>query len=148
HFSPLELTDEFSVLLLLLGLHDLPKRTGKIPDAEKFDASFFNISDHQANFMDPQVRLFHETTFESIVDAGYDPRELKGSRTAVYIGWCYSDTDSAMKEDETKVADYLQLASNRVSMTFGFKAFPSESTRHVRHPSLHFTRLSLLSVQE
>ena len=99
----------------------MPKRTGKVPNAEKFDASFFRVPDQAANFMDPQVRLFHETTFEAIVDAGLDPERLRGSRTGVYIGWCYSDTDCAMKEDEAKVAEYLQLASSQVSLYFGFK---------------------------
>ena len=91
-----------------------PKDQAKCQKREKFDASFFDIPEQQANLMDPQIRIFHETTFEAIVDAGFDPRDLKGYRTSVYIGWCYSDTDSAMKEDESKVAEFLQLASNRL----------------------------------
>ena len=107
--------------LLSVGLHQLPKRTGKVPDAEKFDASFFKITDQEANWMDPQIRIFHETTYEAFADSGNDPASFRGSNTGVYIGWCYSDTDSALKEDEAKIISYLQLASTRVSMAFGLK---------------------------
>lgn len=52
------------------GLYGLPKRSGKIKDLSKFDASFFGVHPKQANSMDPQLRMLLEVTYESIVDAG------------------------------------------------------------------------------
>jgi len=47
-----------------------PKRSGKLKDISKFDASFFAVSPKIANSMDPQIRLLLEVTYEAIVDAG------------------------------------------------------------------------------
>jgi len=56
--------------LPFLGLHGLPKRSGKLKDISKFDASFFGVHPKQANSMDPQLRMLLEVTHEAIVDAG------------------------------------------------------------------------------
>ena len=40
-----------------LGIYDLPRRTGKIPQIAKFDCTFFGCPPVQANKMDPQVPL-------------------------------------------------------------------------------------------
>jgi len=48
----------------------IPKRSGKLKDITKFDASFFGITPKTANHMDPQLRALHEVTYEAIVDAG------------------------------------------------------------------------------
>lgn len=53
-----------------LGLFDLPERSGKLKEIRKFDASFFGVHSKQANTMDPQIRMFLETTYEALVDAG------------------------------------------------------------------------------
>ncbi|GDY59742.1 hypothetical protein SVIO_103650 [Streptomyces violaceusniger] len=41
---------------------------------DQFDPLFFNISPRQAELMDPHERLFLETAWETIEDAGYTPR--------------------------------------------------------------------------
>ena len=104
-----------------VGLMNLPERTGKVPDVEKFDAEFFGMSDNHANWSDPSIRLVHETTFEAIVDAGITPNALKGPRTGVFMGWCYSDASAAFKEDEQKAPGFMQNFSTRLSTSFGFK---------------------------
>lgn len=52
------------------GFCDLPKRHGKLKVLNKFDAGFFQVTPKQANFMDPQVRLLLEASWEAMVDAG------------------------------------------------------------------------------
>lgn len=52
---------------------------GKLADYDKFDAAFFNYLPFEANAMDPQIRLFHECTWESLEDAGYNPYTYTGS---------------------------------------------------------------------
>jgi len=43
---------------------------GRLRHLDKFDASFFNIPQEQANLMDPRLRLLLELTTETILDAG------------------------------------------------------------------------------
>lgn len=56
------------------GLYGLPRRSGKLKDLSKFDASFFGVHPKQAHTMDPQLRLLLEVTYEAILDGGGSPR--------------------------------------------------------------------------
>lgn len=51
---------------------------GVLEGAEMFDAGFFGISPRDADFMDPQHRLFLETCWSALEDAGYDPAKFPG----------------------------------------------------------------------
>nr|BFF38249.1 hypothetical protein BACY1_00540 [Tenacibaculum mesophilum] len=42
---------------------------------ENFDASFFGYLPNEAALMDPQMRLFHEVTWEALEDAGYTDQQ-------------------------------------------------------------------------
>ncbi|XP_024879524.1 fatty acid synthase-like [Temnothorax curvispinosus] len=66
----------------------MPFRIGKINNIEKFDPEFFNISAMEAHTMDPMVRMILEHTYEAIIDAGVNPKELQGTRTGVFTGIC------------------------------------------------------------
>lgn len=66
---------------------------GFIKDADKFDPQFFNITPNNAIFMDPQERIFLETVWSCLEDAGYTPKNLEEDdeddtrgRVAVYAG--------------------------------------------------------------
>ncbi len=50
-----------------------------LPDAENFDAAFFGINKREAEIMDPQHRVFLETAWEALEDAGYRPEDFPGS---------------------------------------------------------------------
>ena len=43
--------------------------------------------------MDPQCRLLLEHAYEAIIDSGVNPKSLKGSRTGVFIGACYNESE-------------------------------------------------------
>lgn len=43
---------------------------GKIPNAAKFDASYFGLSPDYVDFMDPLGRILLEKSYEAIIDAG------------------------------------------------------------------------------
>lgn len=109
------------------GLHGLPRRSGKLPDLGHFDSSFFSVSPRQAHNMDPQLRLLLEVTYEAIVDAGYNPSELRGRRVGVYVGVSTSETEEAWTSDPAKVSGYAltgccrAMFANRISYTFDFK---------------------------
>lgn len=53
-----------------LGHPEIPQRTGKINNVNKFDASFFGVHFKQAHTMDPMCRMLLEKTYEAVVDAG------------------------------------------------------------------------------
>ncbi len=60
---------------------------GYIREIDKFDYRYFRISPMEASLMDPNHRLFLETTWKAIEDAGYSEQKIKGSRTGVYLGY-------------------------------------------------------------
>ena len=49
-----------------------------IEDADHFDAPFFGYSPTEARCIDPQQRLFLETAWTALEDAGYDPGRYEG----------------------------------------------------------------------
>jgi len=52
---------------------------GLLDAPEAFDAAFFGISPHEAELMDPQHRLFLETCWHALENAGYAPASINGS---------------------------------------------------------------------
>ncbi|MBY9081325.1 enoyl-CoA hydratase/isomerase family protein [Paenibacillus sp. HN-1] len=67
------------------------KWMGLLDDVDKFDPLFFNISPAEAEWMDPQQRLFIENCWHCIEDAGLNPYSLSGSRCGVYVGCVPND---------------------------------------------------------
>ena len=61
------------------------KAAGVLDDIDLFDASFFNIPAAEAEWMDPQQRLFLECAWSAIENAGYNLQTYKGL-IAVYAG--------------------------------------------------------------
>lgn len=63
------------------GFIETPTRFGKVTNPEHFDATFFGFPPILANVTDPRHRMLLETAYECIVDAGYNPHELRGTKT-------------------------------------------------------------------
>lgn len=61
------------------------KAKGVLKDHEMFEASFFNYTPEEAERMDPQLRVFHECSWEALEDAGYNPFEYSGD-IGLYAG--------------------------------------------------------------
>jgi amino acid adenylation domain-containing protein len=57
---------------------------GVLTGAELFDASFFGISDREAQMMDPQTRVFLELAAEALETVGY--LAVDGNQIGVYAG--------------------------------------------------------------
>ena len=123
-FGPAKNVDEFWQCLaegrgLITGLPegrkrlferlDLPKDWGAndynqwgsyLEDIESFDPLFFNISGLEAQYMDPQQRIFLEESWKALEDAGLSRTELNGSRTGVIAGVVDGKYSSHIKRDE------------------------------------------------
>ncbi|UWF47087.1 amino acid adenylation domain-containing protein [Pseudomonas sp. N3-W] len=59
---------------------------GFINDVDKFSPGFFGLSPLEAEFMDPQHRLFLESAWHALEDAGYAPRTLPEREVGVFVG--------------------------------------------------------------
>lgn len=59
-----------------------------------------------------------ETTYECIIDAGYNPAEVKGSNTGVFIGISESESNHLLMQEvdstngDNSTALYFDCASN------------------------------------
>lgn len=62
-------------------------KAGFLREIDKFDYKFFSITKKEAGLMDPNQRIFLETAWKAIEDAGYGGGKLKGSRTGVFLGF-------------------------------------------------------------
>ncbi|UCH49735.1 MAG: SDR family NAD(P)-dependent oxidoreductase [Betaproteobacteria bacterium] len=101
---------------------------GFVNDVDKFDALFFNISPKEAVRMDPQERLFLETVWHAVEDAGYTRRSLDvlqkraGRGIGVFVGSMYQQYPFLSPNLETGAvlasSSYWAIA-NRVSFFFG-----------------------------
>lgn len=65
-----------------------------------FDYRFFRLSLNEAVCMNPAQRLFLETAWHSIEDAGYTKEALAGSKTGIFVGY-----SSDFGEDYRKIAE-------------------------------------------
>lgn len=59
--------------------------------------------------IDPQGRLAIEKCYEAIVDAGINPREMRGSKTAVFFGVSCSESELEISRSDTEKSPYLLL---------------------------------------
>ena len=62
-----------------LSNHAYVRRAALMDGIDEFDAEFFGFTPQAARSTDPQHRLFLQTAFHAIEDAGYDPAEIDGS---------------------------------------------------------------------
>ncbi|NUM35549.1 MAG: SDR family NAD(P)-dependent oxidoreductase [Candidatus Brocadiae bacterium] len=73
---------------LPLSLLRLPYYVNKgfvLKNSEFFDAEFFGYNPREAEWIDPQHRLFLECAWEALENAGYDPQNFPGA-IGVYAG--------------------------------------------------------------
>ncbi|WP_070197005.1 SDR family NAD(P)-dependent oxidoreductase [Streptomyces oceani] len=105
---------------------------GFIDDVDAFDAEFFGISPREARSMDPQQRLFLESSWSALEHAGYDPRSLAGGRTGVFAGVTLHDWVDVLREHGERPAAHTvtgnvhSIVPNRVSHLLDLRG-PSEA---------------------
>ncbi|MEM9492974.1 MAG: polyketide synthase, partial [Myxococcota bacterium] len=106
---------------------------GYISDIDLFDAAFFKLSPREAELMDPQHRVFLETAWHALEDAGIAPSRLAGTRTGVYAGICnydYGELQQAHRELAHSAHSALgtapALLANRLSFLLDLRG-PSQT---------------------
>lgn len=75
---------------------------GFIAGVDEFDPIFFNISPREAEYIDPQERLFLQHAWMALEDAGYTPKALQidselgqAAQIGVYVGVMYGEYNSS-----------------------------------------------------
>lgn len=64
---------------------DFVKALAIMEGKEYFDSEFFSYLDEDARLMDPQMRVFHQTVWTALEDAGYNPDIFPG-QIGLYAG--------------------------------------------------------------
>ncbi|HET8891421.1 MAG TPA: beta-ketoacyl synthase N-terminal-like domain-containing protein, partial [Candidatus Angelobacter sp.] len=62
------------------------KWLGVLDDVDCFDPLFFRISPQEAEYIDPQHRLFLQESYKAFEDAGYCANTLSNKKCGVYLG--------------------------------------------------------------
>ena len=85
------------------------KARGVIDDIDKFDAEFFGYLPMDAKTMDPQHRIWLETAWNALEDAGCDPARYSGSM-GVFVGSLYNTyLLNHVIQNRESLEKYLQL---------------------------------------
>ncbi|KAM8707436.1 hypothetical protein ACLKA7_011511 [Drosophila subpalustris] len=106
---------------------EIPKRSGKIYGLEKFDATFFGVHFKQAHTMDPQTRILIEMAYEAVIDAGINPKTLRGTKTGVYVGSCISESEKTWFYEKVSSGGFgitgcsRAMMANRISYCLGLE---------------------------
>jgi len=96
---------------------------GFLNDVEMFDPLFFNMTPLEADFTDPQERLFLETTWKAFEEAGYSKEELSNKNVGVFVGVMFGLYQLLETYDYgAKMTGRCNFASiaNRVSYFYNF----------------------------
>ena len=131
---------------------------GFLDDPDCFDPQFFRISPREAEAMDPQERLFLETCWETIEDAGYTPKTLVSPRglnkrryVGVFAGVMHKDYTLIQAEAMSRgqvfpISLNYALIANRVSYFCNFHG-PSMAVDTVCSSSLIAVHLAIESIR-
>lgn len=130
---------------------------GFIEDVDCFDSQFFRVSPREAQWLNPQERLFLETCWATIEDAGYTPETLvaeqgpnKRRAVGVFVGVMHNDYALIAAEIVNR-GQVIPLSmnhapiANRVSYFCGFHG-PSFAIDTVCSSSLTALHLALESL--
>ncbi|MEV6406699.1 amino acid adenylation domain-containing protein [Streptomyces bobili] len=98
---------------------------GFVPGADRFDPLFFRMSQIEAEHTDPQERVFLETVWHLLEDAGYTREQLRGARTGVFVGMMYGHyqlygVQEALRGEGFAPSSSYASVANRVSYFFDF----------------------------
>ncbi|XP_051160074.1 fatty acid synthase-like [Leptopilina boulardi] len=104
---------------------NVPPRIGIMKNIDTFDRVFFGVHGKLSDCMDPMVRMILETTYEAITDAGINPRKLRGSKTAVFTGSAFSESEKTFFFEKLEQSGFgligasRAMLANRLSFFFG-----------------------------
>lgn len=96
-----------------------------IKDSDKFDAGFFGIPPREASYIDPEQRVFLQTAWSAIEDAGYSEAAIRNTMTGVFVGKDGTnslDYKYICEEDAMRASGmWTGILASRISYLYNFK---------------------------
>ena len=130
------------------------KQGGFLDDIADFDAAFFNISDQEACWIDPQHRMLLENSYRALEHAGISPHPLTDANVGVFMGIMGQDYAFLPTLDDQQVVAAFQGAGlshsagvGRISYVFGFEG-PSVAVDTASSSSLVALYQAVRSLQD
>ncbi|MES1243975.1 MAG: thioester reductase domain-containing protein [Acidobacteriota bacterium] len=120
----------------LLELPGYVRRRGVLRGAERFDAALFDFNPREARLLDPQQRVFLETAWEALEDAGCDPARFEGS-VGVYAGTSQSTWFLSRLLDNPEVARTAGPLEVRLGNDKDFLSTQASYRLNLRGPSVN-----------
>ncbi|WP_425339329.1 beta-ketoacyl synthase N-terminal-like domain-containing protein, partial [Paenibacillus maysiensis] len=132
---------------------------GFVRDVDKFDPLFFNIAPREAEIMDPQERLFLQSVYEAMEDAGYTRDTLVSGgesgeerNVGVYVGVMYSEyqlygAEETLRGRPMALSGNPSSIANRVSYFFNLHG-PSLAVDTMCSSSLTAIHLACQSLEQ
>ena len=127
---------------------------GFLDDIADFDAAFFNISEQEACWIDPQHRMLLENSYRAMEHAGIPLAPLPDNNVGVFMGIMGQDYAFLPSLDDQDVIDGFQGAGlshsagvGRISFLFGFEG-PSISVDTASSSSLVAVLQAAKSLQD
>ncbi len=100
-------------------------RSSYIKDSDKFDAAFFNIPPREAKYINPSQRIFLQTAWSAIEDAGYGLNEVQGGNIGVFVGKDHNNAEfykNITKPDTlSTTGSWHSILASRISYLFNFR---------------------------
>lgn len=85
---------------------------GFLNSIDEFDPMFFNISSKEAEYMDPQQRLFLQQSYKALEDAGYNSKMMNNVKCGVYVGCAPGEYKSLLVENGKDLNGYMFLGTS------------------------------------
>jgi acyl transferase domain-containing protein/acyl carrier protein len=112
-------TDKF-VKYKNIPLHAIKYSPGAYLEAvDGFDYNYFHLSPKEASLADPNQRLFLQTAFEAIEDAGYGGDKMIGSNTGVYLGFSNTNTYARLIDEVDPASAAVAVVGNTAAVATG-----------------------------
>lgn len=100
-------------------------RSGYIRDTDKFDAAFFNISPREAEYIDPSHRIFLQTAWSALEDAGYGLDRIRDSLTGVFAGRDHNSSTFyklvTKSDNMSTIGSWHSILASRLSYAFNLR---------------------------
>ena len=127
---------------------------GFLDDIAEFDAAFFNISDQEACWIDPQHRMLLENSYRALEDAGIPTQPLEDRNVGVFMGIMGQDYAFLPRLEDSHIVEAFEGAGlshsagvGRISYVFGFEG-PSIAVDTASSSSLVAVHQAVRSLQD
>ncbi|MCC1493267.1 SDR family NAD(P)-dependent oxidoreductase [Cognatishimia sp. F0-27] len=125
---------------------------GFLDDVDAFDAGFFGILPADAEQADPQERLFVETVYHAMQNAGHTPQSLREmGDVGVFAGVMYEEyqllgVEETLRGNPVALSGSPASIANRVSWLFDFRG-PSLAVDSMCSASLSALHLAMRAIR-